>query len=139
VGLGLLPWLVWRLSGPASNASFGGLDVLGSAAWRASLLPLLAEAVRLTIQSELWVAFGLLLPAALAVRLLARRPWRELWPGLGCAALVCAWILVYSLSTLGALSHMETSFARICLLPAFAALLFALESVALVSPPAASA
>lgn len=133
--LGLLPFAVWRLSGPASNASFGSMHALGSEAWRTSLLPLLAEAVRLMIKSELWVAFGLLLPAASVARLLARQPWRESWPGLGCAALVCAWIGVYSLSTLGALSHMETSFARICLLPAFAALLFALESVALLSPP----
>lgn len=134
--LGLVPWVVWRLSGPVANASFGSLRALGSAEWRASLPGLVAEAVRLAIKSDLWVALGLLLPAALAARLVARRPWLELLPALGCVALVGAWMGVYSLSTLGALSHMETSFARICLLPAFAALLFALETVALVDPRA---
>lgn len=126
--LGLVPFMVWRLSGPAANPSFAGADVASALA---RLPGLAAEAFKLLVKHELWLPLFVLLPAAVAVRVLGRAPWRELLPPLGIGAQCAAWVGVYAFSTLGALGHMEVSLPRIVLAPALAALIYALETCAL--------
>lgn len=133
---GLVPFVVWRLTGPVSNASFAG----AAPAQALARLPALgAEAFKLLVKHELWVALCVLLPAALAAHVARRAPWRELLVPLGIATQCAAWVSVYAFSTLGAASHMELSLPRIMLAPALAALIWALAGAAEPAPVEAQA
>jgi hypothetical protein len=123
--LGLVPFVVWRLSGPAANPAFAGA---GAADALARLPGLAAEAFKLLVKHELWLPLLVLLPAAVAVRLARRSAPRELLPPLGVATQCALWVGVYAFSTLGALGHMQVSLPRIMLAPALAALVYALET-----------
>ena len=59
------------------------------------------------------------------------RPARELLLPAGIVVLSAAWVSLYAFSSLGAHSHMETSFGRIMLAPSMVGLIYALESFAL--------
>jgi hypothetical protein len=124
--LGLVPYVVWRASGPVSNPAFGQL-VPGQLARQ--LPGMLVEAFKLIVKHELWVPLLVALPAAALWRW--RYGVRALLPVAGIAAMCGLWISVYAFSTQGTLAHMATSLPRILLGPALAATIYALEAFCL--------
>jgi hypothetical protein len=115
VGLGLLPLAVWRLSGPAANASFEARAVTEVVQ---RLLALGAPALRTVLVNELWLPLGVALPVAMV---LSRHRPGELLAVAGIVANLLLWYSAYAFSTLGAASHMETSLPRILMAPGLAA------------------
>jgi hypothetical protein len=120
---GLLPWLVWKISGPESNPAFAAAaptEILRR-------LPNLAShALKIVIKGEMWLPLLLALPAAVILR---GRGWRSLAPVAGIGLMSCVWVGVYTLSTLGNLSHMDTSFPRVMLGPCLASWIYALDTL----------
>lgn len=131
LALGLLPFVVWRCTGPATNPAFADTRLAHAVA---QLPTLGVEAFKLLVRHDLWLPLFVLLPAAVVSRARRGARWRDWLVPLGVAAQCGAWVAVYAFSTLAVHDHMATSLPRIAVAPALAALLYALESCALPSP-----
>jgi hypothetical protein len=119
---GLVPFVVWRLSGPGGNPAFRWPED-PSAALR--LIPgLFALALKLLLKSELWISLLLLFPVGVAWRLRREHEARAALVPAGVLLLSAGWIVLYCFSTLGAYAHMEMSFPRLMVPPALAALVY---------------
>jgi hypothetical protein len=125
---GLAPFAVWRATGPTANASFARPADLETAL--VSLRSLAPIAAKVLVRSELWTALALLV-AAVLFRFAGIRDPRALLLPAGVAALTVGWVVLLTFSTIGRESHLELSYARIMLAPAFAGWLYALETAAL--------
>lgn len=126
LALGLVPYVVWRASGPLANPAFGQL---APAQVPGQLAGLVVQAFKLVVKHELWLPLLVALPVAVLWR--RREGLRAFLPAAGVLAMSAMWICVYAISTQGTLKHMETSLPRIMLGPALAATLYALEALCL--------
>lgn len=135
-GLGILvimavvPAMRWKLGLEIDNGFFASPSIAGLWEARRELGNLFIYGMMIVLKTTLWIPLLILLPVGLILR--ATRGTRAsdwLVPG-ATAALFCGLVSIYVFSNWPAKPlHMDQSFERLLLVPAFSALLYFLETL----------
>jgi len=129
---GAIPLVIWKMTGPAANRSFRPLADLMLIPTYQVVPVVLKEAVRSMLSSNISILLAVVLPAAIAYRWsVGRGGIREIVFPCGIAMTIAAWTAVYLLTNLPVSWHVQTSYSRLMLGPAVAAVVYTLETLAI--------
>jgi hypothetical protein len=127
--LACLPALIWKATLPIHNQFFGSVDVARLLASPYQFAGLAGTAARMMLDDGRLILFLIVLPCALVFQLRAKPRWPAVLMPACIAALLIGWIAVFLFSNSNPLTHLETSYSRLIMIPTFSAILYCADAL----------
>jgi hypothetical protein len=128
--LACLPALIWKATLPIHNQFFDPVDIARLLTSARQFAGFAWAATRMMLDDGRLILFLVALPCALMFQLRAKPRWPAfLVPGC-VAALLIGWIAVFLFSNSPSpLTHLETSYSRLIVIPTFSAILYCADTL----------
>jgi len=126
--LACLPALIWKATLPIHNQFFGSVDIARLLASPYQFAGLAGTAARTMFDDGRLILFLFALPCALVFQLRAKPRWPAFLVPVSIAALLIGWIAVFLFSNADPLTHLETSYSRLIMIPTFSAILYCADA-----------
>ena len=127
--LACLPALIWEATLPIHNQFFGSVDKARLLASVHQFAGLAGTAARTMLDDGRLILFLFALPCALVFQLRAKPRWPAFLVPACIAALLIGWIAVFLFSNSPSLTHLETSYSRLIMIPPSARILDCAEQL----------
>jgi hypothetical protein len=127
--LACLPALIWKATLPIDNQTFSPVDTARLLASAHQFAGLAGMAARMMLNDGHLILFLFVLPCALVFQLRVKPRWPAFLVPVCIAALLIGWIAVFLFSNLPSLTHLETSYDRLIMIPTFSAILYGADAL----------
>ena len=131
LAIALLPTAIWRLRLDVHNEFFRPMGWSTLIEGSQHLPGLLLRALRHLLERGHLALLLIAMPCAVLLRMRRARSWLVLVQPASCVALYVGWIFVYVFTTSEPIVHLDTSYPRLILIPAFSTVLYVAEALAL--------
>jgi hypothetical protein len=128
-GLACLPALIWKATVPIHNQFFASVDLARLLTSAHQLPGLTAAAARMMLDDGRLILFVLALPCALLFQLRMKPHWPAFLVPACIIALLIGWIAVFLFSNSPPLTHLETSYSRLIMIPTFTAIVYCADAL----------
>jgi hypothetical protein len=127
--LACLPALIWKATLPIDSQFFGSIDKARLLASAHQFAGLTGTAARMMLDDGHLILFLFALPCAFVFQLRAKPRWPAFLVPACIAALLMGWIAVFLFSNLPPITHLETSYSRLIMIPTFSAILYCADAL----------
>jgi hypothetical protein len=127
--LACLPALIWKATLPIHNQFFSPVDIARLLASPYQFAGLAGAAARMMLDDGRLILFLFALPCALVFQLRAKPRWPAFLVPACIATLLISWIAVFLFSNSTPITHLETAYSRLIMIPTFSAILYCADAL----------